>query len=189
MEQHTAKPPPTTLFKQTRNYQVSQQGVLLALINKHFSISLAAPKKKSVVAQQMIVINYLKRDTDVVLVEEFIHRRLGEIQRYDMANGVSKKTAIRRCENNKIAETNHLLIDILREFGYTFNTKITDGKNGTLKTETIYSISYKGMTIMTRSLIESSGLAINKYLNDILFETQSVHIPRNDSILYHMLPE
>ena len=78
MEQHTAKPPSSTLFKQTRNYQVSQQGVILALVNRHFGVTLSAPKKKSVVAQQMIIINYLKRESDVVPVEDFIHRRLGD---------------------------------------------------------------------------------------------------------------
>ena len=189
MEQHTAKPPPNTLFKQTRNYQVSQQGVLLALINRHFALTLAAPKKKSVVAQQMIVITTLKRNDDVVLVDEFIQRRLLEIQRHDLEQGVTKKTAVRRGENNRIAEINHLLIDILREFGYSFNTKTTDGKNGTLKTETVYSVSYKGEIIFTRSLIQSIGLEINKYLNGILFETQMMHLSKNDPVLSQMIGE
>ncbi|EDR28509.1 hypothetical protein EDI_193900 [Entamoeba dispar SAW760] len=190
MEQHTAKPPPTsTFFKQTRNYQVSQQAVLLALINRHFSLSLSAPKKKSVVAQQMITVNYLRRGSDTVAVDEFIHRRLAEIQQYDISQGVAPKTAARRCENNRIAEVNHLLIDILREFGYSFSTKVTDGKNGTIKTESVYSILYKGTTLFTRSTIQSSGLAINKYLNDLLFETQTTLVSKNNCILHHMLPE
>ncbi|BFU23982.1 hypothetical protein EHI8A_174860 [Entamoeba histolytica HM-1:IMSS-B] len=167
-------------FRKTRNVQANQQSVFLALINKYFTITLISPKKRSTVAQQMVTIQNIQYKDDIVEVEEFIIRRLKEINVRDISNGVSSKTASRRWENNKIAEINNLLIDILKELGYSFNSKLTNGKSTTVKNEIVSSILFNGKLILTSEQINIHGKSLNNSLNSLFVDNKIITLNRND---------
>ncbi|ELP91607.1 hypothetical protein EIN_129870 [Entamoeba invadens IP1] len=173
-------------FRETRNYRVYEQGVLLAILNRHFSITLVSPKKRSVVAKQFLTVRYLKKQTDVVDVEDFIQRRLKEIQTNAIKLGTPEKTATRRGENTRIVESIHILIDIVRELGYRTESKVNEGRNGNVSTETIVTI-YIDKKVLKKEDIVRNGLAINNFLDSLLVANETIIISKFDKTLDALL--
>ncbi|ELP95120.1 hypothetical protein EIN_427860 [Entamoeba invadens IP1] len=150
-------------FREKRNYQVSQQGIFLAIINQYFEIDLLNPIKRSNVATQILRIDTLKRGEDIIHFNSFLEERCQTLFKNDIANGVSTKTAMRRLETNKVAEGLHLLIDILLELGYFFTSKVSKGVNGFQRIETVKIIHTKNRTF-NRKMIEEIGQEANAFL-------------------------
>ncbi|EDR27731.1 hypothetical protein EDI_104220 [Entamoeba dispar SAW760] len=162
-------------FFKLRNYQVYQQGILLALLNKHFEITLQIPTKRSVVTRQYFKINELRRGNDSIKVEEYVEQRCKEKYLQDLSNGIPEKTARRRYDTNKITEQLHLLIDLLTEFGYSFVSKWTSGKKGAQIVETIQKVISPNVTILNKE-IPVIGVQTNDYLTHHCFDLKKAVI-------------
>ena len=105
-------------FPDTRNHQVEQQGILIGILSTRYSITIAQPKKKSVVAKPFLKILKIQNNSEIYEVDNFVLNKVKETFNNDIANGVSSKTATRRFEVNKITEQLHFLIDLVKRNGY-----------------------------------------------------------------------
>ncbi|ELP94741.1 hypothetical protein EIN_340790 [Entamoeba invadens IP1] len=166
-----------------KTYQVSQQAILLALINKHFSIALMLPKKRAITGRQFLCVKTIKNGNDVIEIDNFVHQRMKEYNNYATSIGIPMKTITRRGENNRIVENIHILLDILVELGYHFQTKVSTGKNYSLKFDTIKSFQL-GKFSFNKNTIGQKGILINSYLNNLIATNnnrgQTVIVEKND---------
>ncbi|EKE37296.1 hypothetical protein ENUP19_0057G0008 [Entamoeba nuttalli] len=151
-------------FRTVRNQQVYQQGILLALLNQYFDIEIRKPLKKAHSFEQLIRIHRLIIGSESIDVEKFCDHRCKEKFQKDLCKGINEKTAKRRLENIRIVEMVFLLMDILMEFGYLFDTSCTKGKKGTVKYERIQNIFYNGKKIYDYNHFISIGKSVNSYL-------------------------
>ena len=165
-------------FKAVRNNQVYQQAIFIWLLNSHFDITIKTPLKKANVFEQILRVDKIKSESDEIFMNEVVERRIKTIFVHDIKNGVSEKTGIRRTENNRITEGLHLMIDILREMGYFFNSKIGNGKKGTVKTETVEAVFLSNKVIITRNDIQAKGKLINSKICELMENKPSITIPR-----------
>lgn len=94
-------------------HYVLQQTLLIALINKYFSIELKRPLKKATILSQFIQIIKLTNEKESIEFSELVENRCNELYREDISNGISIKTAKRRMQLNRKIESIHLLEDIL----------------------------------------------------------------------------
>ena len=81
------------------------------------------------------------------------------------------------------------MIDILNLLGYSFTSSISDGKNGTMRNETVKEIYKNGKLICSRSEILEIGNKINICLcNSLEFKTEFV-LRMNDLRMQEFLTE
>ena len=185
-------------FRNKRNYQVSQQCVFLALLNQYFDIKVKSPPKCSTVAQQFIRIDKLYQTVDgksenELEIENFINARCRRLYELDLEKGITKKTANRRSETNRITETVHYLMDLLREFDYFFNVTIIDGKKGTLRVENVVDTRFHPLCstyiVMNKESILSCGQAINNAICTVVGCTKNSIVFNRGALsnfIYHL---
>ncbi|ELP89182.1 hypothetical protein EIN_485740 [Entamoeba invadens IP1] len=160
-------------FRNSRNIASATQSILVALLNIKFKIVLKSPLKKAKVTQQLLRIESIEKDNTSLFIEDFVQTRCINRLTFDKEMGVSSKTAGRRAEYNKLTENIHLLMDVLREDGFFFETETTKGKRGTLKMETIKKIYWNGRLFLDKDDIWERGSRINQYINSV-FEYQDI---------------
>ncbi|KAL7712925.1 TATA-binding protein-associated phosphoprotein [Entamoeba marina] len=107
-----------------RNYTVYQQAVFLAILNQHYELVLKQSSKRSVVTSQLVRVIKIGNINDTISVSSFIENRCMEKIEIDRLNGLNEKTIYRRFSRNKIVETHNLLVDLIREFGVTFESEV-----------------------------------------------------------------
>ncbi|ELP94738.1 hypothetical protein EIN_340760 [Entamoeba invadens IP1] len=151
-------------FKKMRNYQVYQEAVFIALLSTFFEIVVRAPVKKSIVSLQLLRVEVIRSLRDVINVNDFVISRCKEKYKLDIKDGLLEKTAKRRTDTNRVSELLHFLQDVLRELGFGFVSKVTDGKNGAQVVETVYGIFGNGIELDQKDIIEK-GKKINDFLN------------------------
>ncbi|ELP91644.1 hypothetical protein EIN_206310 [Entamoeba invadens IP1] len=153
--------------RDVRALQTAQECICIALLNKYCSFSFKQPAKKSTVAPQFLRICKVTFSVgDEVDFEDIVKKRCLRVLQDDIIAGIPSKTAQRRFETNKKTEMIHLLIDMLREFGYFFQTRMTVGKSGTVKAENIIEIWKSGIKMFGCKDIEEKGVKVSKYLAD-----------------------
>ncbi|EDR29294.1 hypothetical protein EDI_213690 [Entamoeba dispar SAW760] len=170
-------------YFEIRNYLMCQQGVLLLLLNQHFDITITRPTKKSLVTGQVIKVKTLRDKFAEVDVVDFVEERCKEKMRVDMANGINEISACRRYTNNKIAENHHLLLDMLRMYGITFNTTFSSGKHNSTKLETISEIFINSKVLFTKNQIKAIGKEINNYFFNLVDKEKEVVLEKNNQFL------
>ena len=174
-------------FKEIRNYQAQQQAVFLALLNRVYDVAVQQQVKRSLVTLPFFRVEELRAADDVVRVNDFVEARCRERFVFETRQGVSEKTAQRRCETYKVTENLHALMDILMEFGYFFEARLTTGKRGTTKTETVYKV-FAGETLLLRQRdIEERGSRINRLIAEQTAHGPSFVFLRNDAGLAEAL--
>ncbi|ELP88455.1 hypothetical protein EIN_229980 [Entamoeba invadens IP1] len=166
-------------FSRLRNSQVYQQAILLALINKHFQVKLLIPIKRSVLTLQLFKIEELTEGNDCIRVEDFVEKRCQEKFSNDVKQGIAEKTAKRRYETNRTTEQLHLLMDVLREFGYKFESRYTSGKKGAQKVETFNTIYLNDVVVVSQQQIVDLGTNINEKIAGLLFDKRQSEVPKN----------
>ncbi|ELP86469.1 hypothetical protein EIN_032600 [Entamoeba invadens IP1] len=153
-------------YRETRNYQAEQQAVFLYLLNKHCTIELLKPIKKSSTAQHFFRIESIEfGSSDKIKVNKLVESRLEERYKDDLKRGITSKTAKRRSETGRFAETLHLLMDLLQEFGYLFEVVSTKGRNGSLVVQTVTAIYKNKVCIVSNDKIFDWGNTINNFLS------------------------
>ena len=132
---------------ETRNYQSYQQALLIALLNKNSNIRF----KQNIYGRSSD--NFLRLDRisfspyDEINIEQFLKSRAKDLYDQDIINGVPEKTATRRVQLNRRIESSHLCMDLLREFGYTFEVSEHKGKHDSKKLDYIKRVFFEGKTL------------------------------------------
>lgn len=174
-------------FKNVRNYIVQQQAIFIALLNQWATITISHPIKKSILTQQRIKIESIGFPNGLLEVNDFVKTRSKRRYEIDVENGIPRKTAIRRLTQYKIMENQHLLTDILFDYGFRFETYFTLGKNGTPKTEIVEKIFFNKRELYNKMEIIETGNKINEYLYSQLLFAKSIVFKQNDPILQSFL--
>ncbi|ELP87111.1 hypothetical protein EIN_495860 [Entamoeba invadens IP1] len=147
------------------NYQCEVEAVLISLLSRHCIVEISKPNKKSSVTSQFIKVTEIDFDNgDTINVSDLIELRCFERRDFEVQKKVEVKTATRRIQSYKRIETLHLLIDLLREFGYSFESRFVEGKKGVLKLENVTSVFYGQKRILDSKQIQEKGHKLNNYL-------------------------
>ncbi|KAL7722243.1 TATA-binding protein-associated phosphoprotein [Entamoeba marina] len=170
------------------NYQCSQQAIFIALLLRHCKVVLAKPVKKCCVTHQFLRITTLIYPNNVELnVEKEVEQLCENKKQQDILDGVATKTADRRYKSNKRAESMNLLIKELKQFQYTFESRVTESKKNTSKLEIVYTISHKNQTFFDSEQIDSIGTDLNKYYTNILSSNKKSIVLNNDTYFFELL--
>ena len=164
-----------------------QQAIFIGWLNEYFKITLQKPVKRTQVSQQYLNIKLLERNEDKIEVEHFVNERCQQRKEYDIKIGVSESAAKQRVGKNKITESNQLLMDILTEFGYSFSSDVSDGKNGAMKIEIIKDVYKNGIFVCNKDDILTIGNRINKYLCDLVDKNQDIILELNNETLKELM--
>ena len=167
MPKNMKREKPVKTSREIRNFQTLQQSILISLLNRYADITFKQPAKKSITTQQYMRIKTIKfSEENTINFADFLKRRCSEHYDWDIQHGVPSKTAKRRYQTNKKTDGLHLLMDFLIELGFHFNTKLTEGKMGTIKLENIIEIKKNDKIIVNMKDFQQIGLNINCILNN-----------------------
>ena len=170
------------------NYQCSVEGILLALLTQYCQVEISKPSKKCLVSQQFLKITKISfGNKDEINVNELVDRRCKARKEYEIQNDSNEQTASRRIQSYKRIETIHLLIDILREFNYSFKSQYVEGKKGVLKLEVVEEIYFQNKLLFDNESIHQKGCKINNFLYDMILSTGTSCILNKDSSLNQYL--
>ncbi|KAL7712471.1 TATA-binding protein-associated phosphoprotein [Entamoeba marina] len=170
----------TERYIKYRNYQAYEQSTFIYLINQYCDIEFCKVGRSCKTTAPFLHIKKLNFSDDVIDVEGFIKKRCSEIMEKDIHNKVSMKTASRRYYNNKIIETNHMLMDFLIEKGYHFKERRSAGRNQTSVTSTALKIFYDSNSIFKHKEILNHGKMVNNYLMKCIKKDTSFILLKND---------
>ncbi|EDR26796.1 hypothetical protein EDI_252610 [Entamoeba dispar SAW760] len=175
-------------FKENRDYQSEQESLFLALLSQEFTIKLICPNKRCVVTLPFLRILEIQRGLDdCVAVNDWVNNRINERLKEELSQGVSRKTAQRRSENYKITETLHLIMDLLSEFGYFFQTRTTTGKKGICKIDIAYKVYNKNKLMFDQESISRIGSSINKKIISLPSENGIITIKKGSLDLLQII--
>ncbi|BFU25317.1 hypothetical protein EHI8A_054060 [Entamoeba histolytica HM-1:IMSS-B] len=170
-----------------KEFYVIQQSILLSFLNGFCTITLKRQKKQSIRNLPYPQIISLKFDDEEINVQELadiIQRPVYE----DECKLVKKKqTAMRRFEKNRKIFIQHLLIDLLREKGFQFESKLARNTGKTLRLERIEKIFYGGRLIMDINDFIERGYLINSFINSQLSLTSIITIPKSSNELSNII--
>ena len=168
-------------FRDTRNYQSQQECIYMALINRYFDISFIPHKKQSLVTVPFFRILKLNNEEDMIGFKELIEQRIVSRMNDEVSHGIVQKTAMRRCENYRLVDTLHVLNDILEIKGFSFDSRLTTGKKGTLKAESIYGVyDTNNIFMFNQDDIARIGTELATYISSIESENGVCVIRMND---------
>ena len=189
MKDTKLEPLQSSSFFQSKNdykeFYVIQQGILLSLLNKHCGFTLKKQKKKAKVTSAYPKVSKLYFDNETIDVQQLADTICRPVYQEE-CNSSKVQTAMRRFEKNKKIFVQHLLIDLLREKGYYFESKLARKSTKTYRLERIERIYYgKDLIVDFASIIEK-GSNINAYFNS-LFDQTSVTIQKNCEVLINYL--
>ena len=151
---------PRERLREIVNLQSFLQSVLLGILSQYCTITIGKPQRKSTVTFQFIKVRYLEFGHDKIEVQKFIKQRAKEIINNHSMEGITEKTAKRRCQSSKRREVVYLLIDLLQEYHYhvSMENEETEGISGNV------SIYRDKDLLYSKNEICDKGLEINKYI-------------------------
>ena len=169
-----------TKFFQTKNdykeFYVIQQGVLLSYLNNYCGFTLKKQKKKAKVTSAYPKLSKLYFDNETIDVQELADKICRPVYKEECVT-TKVQTAMRRFEKNKKIFIQHLLIDLLREKGFYFESKLARKSTKTYRLERIEKIYFEGKLLMDFEQFIEKGDAVNSYINS-LFDQTSVTIQK-----------
>ena len=163
-----------------KDFYSLQQGVLIELLHQYCSITLKQQKKKVSVSCAYPQIISLDFGNEVLNVEEIADMLYRPVYEEERAKLSQTQTAMRRFGKNKKIFVQHLLIDILREKGFEFQSTLARNTGKTLRLERIEKVYYDGKLVMDFNEFIEKGQMINFVLSDLLDRHHSLLIPRGD---------
>ncbi|ELP92572.1 hypothetical protein EIN_073950 [Entamoeba invadens IP1] len=168
-----------SFFKSKNEYKefyVIQQGVLLAFINSYCGFSIKKQKKRAKVTSAYPKISKLVFPNETIDVQQLADSICRPVYEEECKHVSKKQTAMRRFEKNKKVFVQHLLIDILSEKGFFFESHLARNSTKTYRMERIERIYFDGRLVMQFEDFVKRGSAINNYLNSLFLGT-SVFVP------------
>ena len=174
--------------RDNQDYEIYQQIVMIALLTEKASITIEKPNKsskKSVTTPKIIEITF--EDKEPFDIIEFSQSRCIEMCRDEIKNGVSQSKALRRLEKNKKVYIQTLLIDMIKEIGFTVKSSLSRKSNKSLQTERIESIEKENELHLNKENIIEIGQKVNDYFLSEIKKTRKVVIPQNDAIVHQII--
>ncbi|BFU18340.1 hypothetical protein EHI8A_059200 [Entamoeba histolytica HM-1:IMSS-B] len=174
-------------YKDKRNEIVFNESLCIAILCTYAEITIRKPAGKASVSKPFFPIETIQfNDSDKVDFENIIDKRVHEIYKMDIANGVLEETALSRMKKNRTTESVHLLFDIVEELGVKFQKKFSNGKNNSLVIDYIESI-YFNYFCFKRKDIDHVGSVINSEILSRVDNKQFVTFKKNDTMLISIL--
>ena len=180
--------PKTAGFRRTRNYQTEQQSLFIGLLNMVYNITIDHPRKRSKITLPFYNITRITTDKEVIELKEIMSYRLQHLHEEDIKHGCTEKTAARRQEVYRVTEQLHILMNLLRDIGFTIESKKTTGNKGTQK-ETARKIIYNEFSF-GREFIEERGTMINELIMkklETIPKSSELTIPSGDEGIANIL--
>ena len=170
-----------------KNFYSIQQGILIALANQIGSISIQKPRKSAKLTNTYPSVKTLHlhfEDVEIMqFTNDFCERLFTE-----QCNDVNKRqTAVRRFEKNKKVFMQNLLIDILAEKGFFFDSEMARQSKKTFRLERIQRVFYNGDLIINEDEFLMRGKLINDYLCSLFNENSVVTLNQCDEKLMSLL--
>ena len=160
-----------------KEFYVVQQGVLLSLLNNYCNIILTHQKKQSIVTSSFPLLLMLQFDEeDHIDIQELADKICRPLYEKELQSVNKRQTAVRRFEKNKKNFIQHLLIDLLREKGFVFQSKMSRKSSKTQQLERIEKIYFNGKCLMDFHEFILKGYTINTLINDMLTRCMSSRI-------------
>ncbi|EDR23725.1 hypothetical protein EDI_242080 [Entamoeba dispar SAW760] len=179
------------LFFRTKNeykdFYVIQQGILLSFLNSYCLIKIKKQKKQALVTSAYPIVTQLDFGNEEIDVQELADSICRPIYEDECKLVNKKQTAMRRFEKNKKVFVQHLLIDMLTEKGFYFESKLARKTNKTFRLERIEKIYYGGRLIMNFNDFLERGYAVNSYLNSQFKDSSSAIIPKQSKGLSDLI--
>ena len=171
--------------RESRNYQTIQQAIFTALLSEYCEITIKQPARKSVVTQQFMRMRSLNfGNGEIIIPNEYLKQRCGELRQEDLDSGVIAKTATRRYQNNKKIELLHLLIDLLSIVGgYEFESRFIEGKARLNKQQSVKKVILDDTVLLDSDDIIRKGEKINSIISERLASIKGdLVIKKGDSL-------
>ncbi|BFU20157.1 hypothetical protein EHI8A_034990 [Entamoeba histolytica HM-1:IMSS-B] len=169
--------------KHYKDFYAIQQGVLIALANQCFGITLKKPRKNAKLTQVFPRVKTLHLKDENVEIIDFTNMVCHPLFEKQCENVKKIQTAQRRFEKNKKVFMQNLLIDILLEFGFFFDSKMARHSQKTFRLERIQRVFYKGIEILNIDNFISKGNRVNDYLCGLFSSDIQITLQRNDPSL------
>ncbi|KAL7718527.1 hypothetical protein QTN25_004160 [Entamoeba marina] len=164
--------------RELKDFETYQQSFLLSLLNIYCGFTIRRQRKQSVVtteAPTVEVLHFVEGDVHVAKLADAKCRPLFE---QEVASGVTENTAFRRLKKNKKCYVTNLLIDLCRERGYAFDSKLSRQSKKSDRLERIEKVSYNGELLFTCEEVVKKGSKVNDLLNQKLRHSHGVIIER-----------
>ena len=165
-----------------RNFIVFEDSLLIALLNKIGDVTIAKPAKKSIVTQQYLKVEVITIENETINLGELVDKRCRDILEKDKVSGIKVGSAVRRFTLNKATEVHHFLLDILQLFGYSYESKMVSGKNGSMRVEVATTIFFNDEFLYGREKISELGEKINAFLCQLVQKERVVELKMDDDV-------
>ena len=166
-----------------KNLLCYQQAVIIALVNKFCSLTIQKASKDSIITETAPIIIDIIIDGYSIAIRRIAEDLSLNLNKQKDKKKLKEKTIKRRTAKSASAYVNNFLIDILREKGYFFNSKMSKKSNKTYQLERIDAIFFSSLFIMDINHIITCGKVINSYLNNLCKLETKFTLKRNDSNL------
>ncbi|EDR29573.1 hypothetical protein EDI_332470 [Entamoeba dispar SAW760] len=164
-----------------RNYQSKVRAFCIGLLNQYADIEVKLGTKKAYQTLPFVRVDSIYfSNEDIVRLQALVKIRVATLEAIDLRKNVKQKTALFRKKKNTMIESIHLLIDILREKGFEIESHFSQGRNETLKRETVISIR-KGSLFWNKQMIEIIGERLCINLVQRIGGSTLVKVPKKDS--------
>ncbi|KAL7722784.1 TATA-binding protein-associated phosphoprotein [Entamoeba marina] len=168
--------------RNVKNKKCVQQTLLIMILNKHCDITYERPKKVSNLTRQFFHIKTLNLNNELFDVEDFLNKRTVAVYENALSEGLSKKNATRRLENEKSLVLLDFLMDVALEFGYFFTTSKLKKKSSRAKVDFIEEVYYNHSLIVNLNEFQNQCLCVNEYLHSLTTKsTRKCTLVQNDS--------
>ena len=125
-------------------------------------------------------------DTENIEIIQFATERCYPLYQEDCNDVQKKQTAQRRYEKNKKVFIQNLLIDILLEKGFFFESKMARQSKKTFRLERITRVFYKGELLLTEEEFFIKGTLLNTYLCSLFEKDTTILLSKNNQTLLNL---
>ena len=165
-----------------KDFYSYQQAILIAFVNTLCSVTVKRQRKRTTISTSLPEVLSLNFDTESIDVAE-LTQRICMPSYEDSMKVLAKQTAFRRYEKNRKIFVQHLLMDILSENGFFFNSKLARKTDKTYRLERINEIFYDYKPIMNMEELIVRGNAINNYICDNIKDRNTFTLQKNDKAI------
>ena len=154
----------SSCLRATRNYQTQQQSILLGFANVFYSVSIERPKKKSNLTLQFFKVLSFQNGITTIDFFDLVNDRVKSLLATDLKNGISKKTALRRQDTNRINENITCVAEILKKFNFEFIVKTSPRSDASTKNRIV------GITLDNLEFDRNDISVIGERINRVIME-------------------
>ena len=172
--------------KSYKNFYAIQQGVLIALLNNFCTITLKKPRKQAKITQVYPTIKTICIDNEELDIPQIVNHICQPLYNSHVNNVNKKQTAQRRFEKNKKVCLQNLLIDILMEKGFFFESKMARQSKKTFRLERIQKIFYNNKLILDFDDFITKGNEIINYLCGLFVDQLVIKLEKNNPDLLNI---